>query len=136
MEAAELADLPYADPRNGTRHLFPMEGGSVIYVSEKQLHQVEYLIDQSIQGNHILFDPEMVRRVFQKKGAGPGDSSILNEEEAYSVEHHIERLILQPTLIQKRAYLEKLDAKTYEWVVRTYFNIVENNIYEKLEVKH
>lgn len=102
----------------------------VIYVSKDQLDQVEYLIGQSIQGNHVLFDNETVRRVFWD------DCCDISEEDAYSVEHHIERLILQPTLQEKRAYLEKMDKTTFEKIVRTYFNIVENSLYENLEVRH
>ena len=60
----------------------------------------------------------------------------MSDEDSYAVEHHIENLILQPTLAQKRAYLEKLDERTFELVVRTYFNIVENSIYESSEVRH
>jgi len=103
----------------------------MIYVSEDQLEQVEYLIGQSIQGNHILFDQDTIKRVF-----GAFDNDNPSEKEAYGVEHHIERMILQPTLLQKRAYLEKLDHKTFELVVRTYFNIVENSLFEQTESKH
>ena len=103
----------------------------MIYVSEDQLNQVEYLIAQSIIGNHVLFDSSMIHTVFEKFS-----QEIISEEDAYSVEHHIERLILQPTLAAKRAYLEGLDHRTLGLVIRTYFNIVENNLYENLEVKH
>jgi hypothetical protein len=106
----------------------------VIYVSKRQLEQVEYLISQSIQGNHILFDIETVRRVFWRGGLLRTES--VTEEESYAVEHHIEKLILQPSLAQKKAYLEQLDSPTFEKVVRTYFNIVENNLYENQEVRH
>lgn len=106
----------------------------MINISKNQLNQVEYLIGQSIQGNHVLFDLDALRKVFWKEN--PRLSSALSEEEAYAVEHHIEKLILEPSLAQKRAYLEGLDSDTFEMVVKTYFNIVENNIYETLEVKH
>jgi hypothetical protein len=105
----------------------------VIYVSKDQLDQVEYLINQSALGNHVLFDAETVRRVFDSPNLY---NAVFTEEQAYEVEHHIERLMGQPSLTQKRAYLEALDAETYERVVRTYFNIVENKMYETLEVKH
>ncbi len=104
----------------------------MIYVSEENLRQVEYLIGQSIQGNHLLFDAESVRLVL-----GSDLHSCIEPEESYEVEHHIEALIQQPSLMQKRAYLEKLDSSTYAKVVRTYFNIVENNLLESLdEGKH
>ena len=103
----------------------------MIHVSQEQLEQVEYLIEQSIQGNHILFDTDTVRRIFHSPHL-----SACSPEESYSVEHHIERIILQPTLEQKRAYLEGLDANTFKLVVKTYFNIVENNLFEHTEIKH
>lgn len=106
----------------------------MIYVSKNQLNQVEYLIGQSIQGNHVLFDLQVLRDVFWKDYLSCVET--ISEEEAYEVEHHIERIISLPSLHQKRAYLEALDRRTLERVVKTYFNIVENNIYENIEVKH
>jgi hypothetical protein len=103
----------------------------VIYVSKDQLEQVEYLISQSIQGNHVLFDPAMVRKIFESTG-----EKSFADSDAYSVEHHIERLIEEPSLEAKKAYLESLDHETLERVVRTYFNIVENNLFENDEVRH
>ncbi len=102
----------------------------MIYVSKEQMAQVEYLIQQSIQGNHILFDPQDIYRAFGKSIADMTDA------DAYAVEHHIERMISSPTLAQKRAYLENLAPETRWMVVRTYFNIVENNLLEVKEVRH
>jgi hypothetical protein len=104
----------------------------VIYVSKDQLDQVEYLIGQSIQGNHVLFDVATLRRVL----GGAELEGEIDEQDAYAVEHHIERLILKPSLEEKRAYLEGLSAETYDLVVRTYFNIVENNLYESAQTRH
>lgn len=101
----------------------------MIYVTQSQLDQVEYLLSQSIQGNHVLFDLDTVRRVLSK-------DDDFTEEDAYAVEHHIERLIAQPSLREKRAYLERLESRTHDQVVRTYFNIVENNLFENLGAKH
>lgn len=106
-------------------------GEMVIYISEDQLHEIDYLINQSIQGNHILFDTDAIRTVFRK----PSESQ-LSDKELTSGEKHLENLILQPSLIQKKAYLERLDRKTYENVLRIYFNIVENNIHKGSEVIH
>ena len=106
----------------------------MIYISKNQLKQVEYLIGQSIQGNHVLFNLETLRRIFWTENLL--SSTHLSDDDAYSVEHHIERMILQPTLEQKRAYLDSLDEDTYKRVVKTYFNIVENNLFENTEVVH
>lgn len=104
----------------------------MIYVNQKQLDQVEYLIEQSCRGHHILFDADLIRGAFRRAVS-------LDEEEEYSdeqvsaAEKHIENLILQPTLVSKRAYLDNLNCETRDRVVRTYFSIVENNIFEALE---
>ena len=107
----------------------------MIYVSEKELDQVEYLISQSTLGNHVLFDLDTVRAVFRVCDSTLTQAGV-TEDEAYGVEPHIEKLLELPTLQQKKAYLEQLDQRTYETVVRTYFNIVENNIYENETSRH
>lgn len=101
----------------------------MIYVNQKQLDQVEYLIEQSCRGHHVLFDADIIRKVFAE------DFVELEEEEEVeetdeTAEKHIENLILQPTIVSKRAYLENLRPDVLRRVVRTYFSIVENNIFE------
>jgi hypothetical protein len=114
----------------------PKEGDpTVIYVSKNQLTQVEYLIEQSIRGNHVLFDPERVRQIFERE-ASLSFQPLFSEEQAYSVEHHIERIVQLPTLGEKRAYLGSLEPETLDHVIRTYLNIVENNLYESKLVRH
>src|SRR4051794_32132296 len=101
----------------------------MIHVSRSQMDQVEYLIRQSIQGNHVLFEPETVKYVLSL--AIP-----VSDEDAYSVEPHLERIIAEPTLEKKRAYVQALDRKTFETLIRTYFKIVEESIVGTTEVKH
>lgn len=110
--------------------LFRFQEGisTVITITEDQAAQVKYLIDQAIQGNHILFDPATLRRVLSK----PAPSL----EEAYGVEHHIEKLMTLPGLREKRTYLERLDHQTFDLVVKTYFNIVENSLFEANGTTH
>ena len=107
-----------------------MEECAVIYVDEDHASQVEYLLEQASRGNHVLFDTDFIRRVFQNPRAP------LSQEEAYEVEHHIERLIEIPTLVAKRRYLDGLAPELQESVMLTYFNIIENNLYESRPVIH
>jgi flagellar basal body-associated protein FliL len=107
----------------------------MIYIDEKQLNQVEYLIEQSMRGHHVLFDNEIIRKVFSleiNEVKNPNHNEKLEKE----IEQHIENLILQPTLLLKRAYLEKLPKDIFVKVVRTYFAIVENNICEQQPQTH
>jgi hypothetical protein len=38
----------------------------MVYLSEEQLKQVEYLFSQSAQGNHILFDNAHIKKVLSR----------------------------------------------------------------------
>lgn len=102
----------------------------MITVSQEQLDTVEYLIQQSTQGNHILFDPDTVRRVFTTA------SHPMDEATGYEVEHHIEKLISLSGVDQQKAYLDQLLPDTLNHVIKTYFNIVENSLFESSKTRH
>ena len=102
----------------------------MIYVSEEQLQQVEYLLEQSRQGHHVLFSVNTVREAFRD------ETDSIAEEDAYEVEHHIERLIELDSIEKKQTYLKKVDSQTQHQIIRTYFNIVENNLFEEIQETH
>jgi hypothetical protein len=92
--------------------------------SRQQQNQIQYLLQQSIQGHHVLFGTELVKRAFTPAARSLNQA----EAEAYAAEPHLERLMAEPSLEGKRAYLESLEDELLVQVVRTYFNIVENTI--------
>ena len=102
----------------------------MITVSQDQLYTVEYLIEQSAQGNHVLFELDLVRRVFTNP------LKPMDENEAYEVEHHIEKLIAIDGLEKQKAYVEQLPQDVLYRVIKTYFNIVENSLFENNQVRH
>lgn len=102
----------------------------MISVSQEQLVTVEYLMEQSAQGNHVLFTLDIVRQVF----ANPPVS--MSPAEAGEIGLHIEKLITMEGLEKQKAYLEQLPASTLHSVIKTYFNIVENNLFKNGSVRH
>lgn len=100
----------------------------MIQITEEQTAQVKYLLEQSMQGNHILFDSKTLRRVLGTPPSSDASTSC--------VAHHIEKVMGLRQLAQKHAYLERLDARTYDQVVRSYFNIVENRLLESRGSAH
>lgn len=102
----------------------------MITVSKDQLDTVEYLLQQSAQGNHILFDVDTVRQVFTLP------VHAMSEKEAYEVEHHIEKIMTMGGFDKQKAYLDQLPQEQLFRVVKTYFNIVENNLFETQTVRH
>ncbi len=102
----------------------------MITVSREQLTTVEYLIKQSAQGNHILFDIDVVRKVFSNQ------TQPMSEAEAREIEKHIENLITLDGYDRQKAYLSRLPETVLYRVVKTYFNIVENNLFETNRIRH
>lgn len=106
----------------------------IVYVNDDQLEQVRYLLEQSASGNHILFDNDTIKRVKLTD-----DSEIepelkhLAEQEA---EQLFEKLVTFPTIESKRAFLARLDPKTYTDVVRVYLNIVLNQTKTPIDRLH
>ena len=103
----------------------------MIYVNQEQLDQVKYLLDQSAQGNHILFDYGTIHRIAFRIGTNETRDDRIEKAEAL-----LEQMILRPTISGKKAFLETLDPHTYDDVARVYFNIVQNSAQEKQEFCH
>lgn len=94
----------------------------MVYVSQEQLDQVNYLLEQSARGNHILFDGRTIQRIAPRLGQQDRD------ERVEKAEALLEQMILRPTISGKKAFLEALDPSTYDDVARVYFNIVHNSV--------
>ncbi len=97
----------------------------MVYVNEDQLEQVKYLLEQSALGNHLLFDNITIRRI--------ANTDHENQDRVEKAEKLLEEMILCPTLAAKRAFLENLDRRTYDDVVRIFLNVVQNTLKDSQE---
>ncbi|NUM88718.1 MAG: hypothetical protein HUU37_05910 [Bdellovibrionales bacterium] len=97
----------------------------MVYVNEEQLEQVKYLLEQSALGNHLLFDNSTIRRI--------ANTDHENQDRVERAEKLLEEMILCPTLAAKRAFLENLDRRTYDDVVRIFLNVVQNTLKDSQE---
>ncbi|HLB59589.1 MAG TPA: hypothetical protein VJL87_05860 [Bdellovibrionota bacterium] len=98
----------------------------MVYVEPVQLEQVEYLISQSVQGHHILFDVDEIKKVFKEDLSTAIPMDRLEEAKQF-----LSELINQPSIKAKREYLERLPEDIRHLLIRTYFNILENSICQK-----
>lgn len=103
----------------------------MIYVNQDQLDQVKYLLQQSAQGNHLLFDETTLRRLAPRIG-----QQEKRDERVEKAEKLLEQMILRPSISSKRAFLEGLDSETYDEVARVFFNIVQNTAQENQGFSH
>jgi hypothetical protein len=99
----------------------------MIEISQSRMAAVEYLLTQSEQGNHILFDISLIREALE--------TADVSAEEAYSVEPLLERLFELPTLGHKQHFIASLPKETRSKLVRVYFNVVENALVEGEKIR-
>lgn len=97
----------------------------MIYVNESQLDQVKYLLEQSAQGNHILFDLKTIRNIATQTKENP--------DRVEKAEKLLEQMILCPTIAKKREFLADLDQDTYLDVAKVFLNIVQNTLQDTQE---
>jgi hypothetical protein len=96
----------------------------MIQVSQEKINQVEYLLSQSAQGNHVLFASDQVREAFQSP------SEPMNEKEAERIGLLIEKLISFDSLEEQKNWLATLPESSLHSVIKTYINIVENKLFD------
>lgn len=103
-----------------------------------KLEQVEYLFHQSARGNHVLFEPDHIKKVFkdsQTQQWSPS-TSVLTEKQLHQVKELLDTLVNQPTLNEKKQFINNLTDESRELIIRAYFNILDNTIYQNKQYVH
>lgn len=105
----------------------------MVQIGVAHLNELESLFAQSAKGLHLLFDRTTLTEILKKPTEGLDYFTFENMTKVQSV---LGEFVAQKTLAQKQTFLLTLDPETYELLVRTYFNIVENAIFESSDVRH
>jgi hypothetical protein len=102
-------------------------------IEHKNLEEIEYLLAQSTQGIHLLFDNPSIAKVFKKPS---DDVDLFNFETVSRVQELFTDLIGKKSLYEKQMFLDTLKVEDFELLMRTYFHIVENTILASDNYKH
>lgn len=105
-----------------------------LQLDENRLLQMEYLVGQSRMGHHLLFDKQTLNRIFREEPAH--EDSVFKIENLARIQDLLAELMDKSTLKQKQRFLEGLERKDHDLLVRTYFNIIENSIHSVVPFKH
>ncbi len=95
----------------------------MIFLTPSQLREVEYLVSQSKSGIHHLFTPMDIKIAYSS-------NCEIDTEEVDQVKDLFFEFISQETIESKRSYYDLLDVRQKTLVIRTYFNVVENDLVE------
>jgi hypothetical protein len=109
------------------------QGGAMIPIESSKLEQIEYLLAQSAQGIHLLFDREALTKIL----AQPTDEKdFFSFENLNRIQEILTQFIARPSFQGKLEYLGTLDAENFELLVRTYFHIVDSTVLASHRFKH
>jgi hypothetical protein len=95
--------------------------------------EIEYLLYQSTQGIHFVFENADIARVLRSPSEGTNFYTKKNMER---VQEMFEKLLDRPTMDEKKSFLDKLSPEDFELLIRAYFRLVEKAILENTDVRH
>lgn len=110
-----------------------LQGRNVIQIGADKLQEIEYLLSQSVQGLHHLFDNDIIAKILRTPTE---DIDFFNIDNIKKVQGILSDFIAQKTMVDKQRFLKNLDKTSYELLVRTYFNIVDNAVLESSKFRH
>jgi len=109
-------------------NLFWQGGHMEKVIQLDKLDQLEFLLHQSMKGIHLLFNNKDIARVLSKpKKTNTKDFSMGKLKKMQGL---LADFIAQESLQDKIDYMQSLDKETFELLVETYFNLLENSVKE------
>lgn len=102
-------------------------------VQQPQLTEMERLLNHSLNGIHILFDHDAVKKILKRPTEELDFFSLKNIDRIQTL---FTAFAEKKNLREKQAYLQSLDEESYEIIVRTYFHIVDSTLQSSFPVKH
>ena len=106
---------------------------STIRSDEEKLQQIEYLLYQSTQGVHFMFNRQDILGVLSENADNENFFTYSNIGKIQGV---LSKFLEKPTLTEKQIYLESLEEEEFKTLVRAYFHLVENTILANTKLKH
>ncbi|MEI6080353.1 MAG: hypothetical protein WCQ53_06940 [bacterium] len=97
----------------------------MVHIDDSQVEEIKYIISQSMNGLHVLFDNETIKRYLN---GSDNDDEVFNENKSRETEKLVERFMSTPTITGKKMLFQSLNDEEKALLIKTYFSIVENNI--------
>ena len=105
----------------------------MIEIKERDLHEIEFFLNQSTRGHHLLFDRKQVADILK---IPTEQIDFFKKNNICKIQNLLTALISKKSLAEKRNYLNSLDQEAFEILLRTYFHIVDNAILASTNTVH
>jgi len=92
------------------------------------MQEIQYIIQQSVNGYHVLFDNETIKKFCN---TAKTDDDIFDEQRSRTTEKLVEMFMSTPTINGRKLFFQSLPDEEKSLLIRTYFHIVENNVLAK-----
>lgn len=97
------------------------------------MEQIEYLLFQSTQGIHFVFENSEIARVLARPNQ---ETDFFKEENMDKVQGLLSGFLDRASLVEKKSFLESLPDADYELLLRAYFQLVDNTILAHSDLRH
>lgn len=105
----------------------------MLEIKQNELNEIELLLNQSVKGYHFLFDHKKVAKILSTPTE---DIDFFSKENIQRVQALMTGLLSKKSFQQKQTYLNSLNRKNFELLVRTYFHIVDSTVLASLKNTH
>ena len=105
----------------------------MIEIKERDLHEIEFFLNQSTLGHHLLFERKQVADIFKNTYRKTG---FFKKNSLPRIQGLLTGLISKKSLREKKHYLRSLDPEAFEILLRTYFHIVDNAVLASTQSIH
>lgn len=103
-------------------------------IERKQIKEIEFLFNQSINGLHLLFeDNKKLARILKNPTK---EKSFFESGNMQKIQEIFTGLVSKKSLKEKQIYLTNLSSKNFEILVRTYFHIVDSTLSTQKKILH
>ena len=106
---------------------------TVSHIKDVQIEELEKILNQSVRGIHHLFEKEKIAQILKTPTE---ELNFFTVENMTIIQKLFDELIQKKTIQEKQAYIERLNDKNFEILLRTYFHIVDSTIMTSEHVKH
>lgn len=98
-----------------------------------QIEELEKLLNQSIRGFHHLFNKDQITSILK---IPTEELDFFTVENMDVIQKLFNQLIKKNSMQEKQAFIEHLDAKNFEILLRTYFHIVDSTLLTSEHERH
>lgn len=106
----------------------------MVPIEDKNIEQIEYLVQQSTQGLHFLFEKGAIVNALKKTEEEGFD--FYTFENKNRVQGLLVQVIERASIREKQTFLESLSPEDHDLLIQAYFHLVENSILTNSKLKH